>query len=432
MSATRNRSLLIVGAAESVSGIGNWITMMAVFAIVVFQGQGSVAESSGIFLAGLVPTLFASPAAGWLCDRFDRKRLMIASELLDAFVVLGLIFAQQLQIIYGLLALQAVVMSIMSPARQAIVPDLVRGDELTNANALLQQLSGLVKVGAPVLAGALLAALGPHTAIILDVISFLLSAAILSRLPALPPHRIGAAGKSRAPAAELPAPLPPSRGEPPPAAGLGTLALLRSSTGLRLLFAGIFLAIMVIVGFDVLSALVTRDLLQGNEGLYGLLIGAVGLGTAAAALLLMLRGRGRDPWPDVTLGLALLACLPASVALAARLPTPALGRLSLIAGCLVGGVGNGLANVQVGTLLQQLSPPALLGRVSGLFQSTAVAGQLVGIVLTPLLVPVPLSIGNFFAIASAALAALVVYLLVNLPRQAGRASHTGQIAERRG
>ena len=189
MKILRNRSLVIIGIAESVSGIGNWVTMLAVFAIVVFRGDGTVAQSSGIFLAGLLPTFLASPLAGWLCDRFDRKWLMIGSELLDALAVAGLIFTQRLELIYALLAAQAVVMSVMAPARQAAVPDIVSPEELTRANAFLQQLGGLVKIAGPLLAGLILAALDPHTAILADVVSFLLSALILSRLPALTPRR---------------------------------------------------------------------------------------------------------------------------------------------------------------------------------------------------------------------------------------------------
>ena len=71
-----NRSLLILGLSESVSSVGSWITMMAVFAMIVFNGNGNVVQSSGIYLAGLVPTLLFSPAAGWLCDHLDRKWLM--------------------------------------------------------------------------------------------------------------------------------------------------------------------------------------------------------------------------------------------------------------------------------------------------------------------------------------------------------------------
>ena len=119
-----NRSLLIIGASESVSNTGNWITMMAVFAMLVFKGSGGVAQSSGVFLAGLIPTLLVSPFAGWLLDRFDRKWLMISSELFSGLIILGLVFTSNLFLIYAILALQAVSISIMTPARQAVVPDL--------------------------------------------------------------------------------------------------------------------------------------------------------------------------------------------------------------------------------------------------------------------------------------------------------------------
>ena len=85
-----NRSLWIIGLAESVSGVGTWVTMMALFAVVVFDGQGTVLHASGIMLAGLAPMLLMGPVAGWLADRQDRKRLMIASQLLTALPVIGL------------------------------------------------------------------------------------------------------------------------------------------------------------------------------------------------------------------------------------------------------------------------------------------------------------------------------------------------------
>jgi hypothetical protein len=62
----KDRTLLIIGAAEMVSGIGDWITMMAVLAMLVFRGDGGVMSSSGIFLAGLLPTCFpARWLVGW-------------------------------------------------------------------------------------------------------------------------------------------------------------------------------------------------------------------------------------------------------------------------------------------------------------------------------------------------------------------------------
>ena len=183
-----NRSLIVIGASETVSGIGNWITMMAVFAMVVFKGEGTVFQSSGIFLAGLVPTLIASPVAGWLSDRFDRKKLMIISEVLSGLITTFLIFTQSIVWIYVILAFQSISISLMSPARQAAVPDIVNKDQLSQANAFLQQLAGMTKIFAPMIAGLLLTILSPNTAIIVDIISFFISAIFLSSLPELKPH----------------------------------------------------------------------------------------------------------------------------------------------------------------------------------------------------------------------------------------------------
>ncbi len=397
----RNRSLVVIGLSESISNIGNWITMMAVFAMVVFQGNGSVTQSSGVFLAGLLPTLLFSPAAGWLCDRFDRKWLMILSELVSGLIVAGLVFTRQLELIYILLAIQAISISIMTPARQSVVPDIIGNEDLTQANAFLQQLNGIVKIGAPVLAGFLLTFINPHQAIILDVISFVISAAILSRLPSLPAHLKTASQKEET---------------SKPASDQGILEVLKSSSQLQILFGMVFLAIILFVGFDILSPVFIRDILKGNEGLFGTLIGCIGAGTLISTIGLMLLHAKHNPWLDILSGLGLLTFIPACMVLAARLSPSPSAILIVIAGCLVGGAGNGLINVQIITLMQQLSPSEMLGRMGGIFQSTATGGQLAGIVLTPLLVPALFSMEAYFSAATMAALLLLGYTIFTLVR----------------
>ncbi len=388
----KNKNLIILGISESVSNIGNWITMMAVFAMIVFKGQGGVADSSAVFLAGLLPLLLFSPAAGWLSDRFDRRTLMILSELSSGAVVAGLIFVDQPLWIYTLLALQAVSVSLMSPARQSAIVDIVPPQDLQAANAFLQQLNGIIKIIAPMLAGLILAVMNPHQAVILDVISFALSALILTRLPALRPHA-------------LPAAVPHSQ---PASSSRNALSVIRSVPGLRLLIAAMFLTITIIIGLDVLAPVFTRDVLSGDERLFGLIIGLIGAGTLAVSIFLMLFGDRLNPWRGMVVGVFLLGLIPGTMGLAPLIPDPRLLRFVVMAGCLIGGVGNGLVVIESATLLQRLTPHAFLGRVSGLFQSAAVGGQLTGMLLTPLFVPAVLSLAGYLLAGSALVALLAL------------------------
>ena len=230
----------------------------------------------------------------------------------------------------------------------------------------------------------------------------------MSRLPALPP-----AGRP-APAAAAPA-TPPAAKEAPASA---LVAGLRAAPRLRLLLGTGFAVTLTIMGFDVLAPVFTRDVLRGGEGLFGALIGLIGLGSVVSAAGLFWRKGSRDPWADLVLGLALLGAVPLAMTGAALLPAVEPARWLVMAGCLIGGLGNGLISVQAGTLLQTLAPAALLGRVSGLFQSMLIGGQLVAIVLTPLLVPGLLPAGAYLGLCGLALLALAAGTAILVARTA--------------
>lgn len=389
----KNSTLLTLAFSESVSNLGTWVTMMAVYAMIVFRGNGTILQSSGVYLAGLLPTLLFSPAAGWLCDHIDRRMLMIGSELLSGLVISGLIFARPLWLIYTLLAVQSISTSLMSPARQAVLPDVMPRTELTRANAFLQQLAAIIKIAGPILAGAVLAVLDPHQAIILDVVSFALSAVILSRLPYLPAHarQGGVSGAEERPSE-------------------GVWQTLRSQSGLQALFLTLFLSILVIVGFDILAPIYIRDELHGSESLFGIIIGLIGAGTLACGAVLMLRKSKAEPWRDLLMGIILLAIIPLSLVIAAFIPVHGIALAVVIVGILLGGAGNGLVMIQSSTLLQLLSPAHLLGRLGGFLQSVSVAGQLIGVVFTPIFIPRVVTIDQYLGVAAAALILVAIIL----------------------
>ncbi|HLN61561.1 MAG TPA: MFS transporter, partial [Symbiobacteriaceae bacterium] len=131
----RNRSLLIIGGAEVINSIGSWITAMALYSILIFREHGGMALSSGIFLAQMLPMLLLGPVAGWICDRYDRRTLMVASRLLQGAVTAGLVFTDNLIAIYALLVLAAAASVVVGPARTAAMPEIVAPEHLSQANA---------------------------------------------------------------------------------------------------------------------------------------------------------------------------------------------------------------------------------------------------------------------------------------------------------
>ncbi len=373
----KKKALWILGTAELVSGIGDWITMMAVLAMLVFRGGGGVMASSGVFLAGLLPTLFVSPLAGWMVDRINRKTLLIGSQLLAGVVVCGLFFTTRIELIYAILALEAVVLSVIAPTRQAVIPDLVSRDELPRANAFLQQLAGLVKVFAPVMAGMVLGVMDPHTAILFDAASFFLGAGILLFLPSLP------ARSNTQPSQKS-------------SVAVSPIVVLKNIPQLQILFSGVFIAILAIVGFDVLSSIFTRDVLHQGEKVYGMAISLVGIGSLFATMVVMFRKTAGNPWKDIVIGFFLLTIIPLTLVIALQFQDVQLAQTLLLAACLVGGIGNGLVHVQIGTIMQLLTPRDILGQVGGWMQTVMVCGQLIGLLLTPALVPAIVAMDVYF------------------------------------
>jgi MFS family permease len=431
-----------MAVAETVSGIGTWITTLAVFDILVFNGEGGLAHTSGVLFAALAPLLVASPLAGVLADRLDRRRLMIWSQLASAVVITVLIFTVEVEwTIYPLVALASACAAVMTPARQAALPDLVGRHRLPQANALLAQLVGLIRISAPVVAGAILAVLSPTQAMVFDVASFVVAAALLARLPTLHPGAANGASKVDIRPDAIPDrgqdSIPDSIQDATPVDGVqpghgqmtsartdesalnpSLRSALRARPDLILLFAAGFVALAVITGFYVSSTVFTRDVLGGDESLFGVLVGLVGVGMFAAATTVARRTKPRDPWADCITGLAMLALLPLSVAVAGVTAQPLVRLASVVVGALLGGFGNGILSVQVPTLIQVYSPQAALGRVAGAFQAMLVAGQMTAMVAVPVLVPRYLSIGSYAAMAAALLAVLwfvVAAVLALLP-----------------
>jgi MFS family permease len=178
----RRRDFGLLWAGGLISETGDWFLLVGL-PVWVFQVTGSSLVTATVFLVGLLPSLVIGPLAGVLVDRWDRRRTLVAVSLAQAVFLLPLLAVDgpdHLWVVYLVIAVEAALGQLNDPARNALVPSLVTGDDLVSANALIALTSNLARlVGSP-LGGVLVDLAGLPGLVIGDAVSFLLGAALLA------------------------------------------------------------------------------------------------------------------------------------------------------------------------------------------------------------------------------------------------------------
>lgn len=171
--------------AQVISLFGDWFNIIALSALVAQYTDKSGLAVSGLLLARVLPPFLVSPFAGVLIDRFDRKRLLIISDVMRTLIGLSLFFAtspDRLWIIYMATIIQFMFSAIFEPARSALMPSLLPPEHFLKGNVLSNVTwSVMLAVGA-VIGGVITAIFGITTALVVDVSSFALSALILASI----------------------------------------------------------------------------------------------------------------------------------------------------------------------------------------------------------------------------------------------------------
>jgi MFS family permease len=178
----RRRDFGLLWAGGLISETGDWFLLVGL-PVWVFQTTGSSLVTATVFLVGLLPSLVVGPLAGVLVDRWDRRRTLVAVSLAQAAFLLPLLAVDgrdRLWVVYVVMAVEAALGQLNDPARNALVPSLVRGDDLVGANALIGLNSNLARlVGSP-LGGVLVELAGLPGLVIGDALSFLLGATLIA------------------------------------------------------------------------------------------------------------------------------------------------------------------------------------------------------------------------------------------------------------
>lgn len=333
----RQRSFALLWFAGLVSIAGDWV-LNAALPFFVYERTGSTVATAGMIVAELAPGVLVGSFAGVFVDRLDRRRVLVASNLLQASTVLSLLAVTSgggLWVVYAVAAAQSVLASFSVPAESALLPSLVPQAELVAANALTTLNNRIGRLTGVPLGGLLLGRFGLEPVVVVDALSFCGAAALVAGVVAPP----------RAPVERSCV-----RGE-----WLDGLRLVRRDRTVAMLFG--VLGLMTFGGtmIDPLYVAWVRDVLHRGPKVYGLLLATHAVfGIAGSVLVGTLRSippRVLMGWSSLVAGAALIAkwdlpWLPLTVGLTA-----------------VGGVVSVAAAIGVETWVQSTVHDAFRGRV---------------------------------------------------------------------
>jgi MFS family permease len=340
----RDFALLWTGMTISLFGDGIYFVAIA---WQVYELSNAPTALSVVGIAWTLPIVIFLLVGGVLSDRFDRRRLMIVSDLLRgaaiaAIGVLAVTGVLELWHLLGLVAVYGAGEALFAPAFQAIVPDIVPQDHLVQANSLdmLMRPLGAQLLG-PAIGGLLVAGVGAGGAFLIDAASFMASAGCLLAMRSRP-LALADAPAERSALREI---------------GEG-FRFVRAHTWLWGTLAAATVFLLVSFGpQQVLLAFVVKNDLGGTAEDFGLVLAAAGLGAIGAAIAM---GQGRLPRRHITFMYVAwtLGSLPIVVwGIATEL-------WQLMLASVVRGAGTTVGMIVWMTLMQTRVPRQLLGRVS--------------------------------------------------------------------
>ena len=360
----RDFSLLWFGGVLSV--IGDFFLFIAL-PFFVYERTGSVLATGAMFAAETLPRLLFGSVAGVFVDRWDRKKTMVLADLSRALILLPLlavVFGGPLWVIYVVAFVEATVSQFFIPAKNALVPNLVEERNLAAANSLNSLSENIPAFVGPLLGGALFGLVGLGGLVLLDIASYLVSAALISLI----------AARSKAPeeAPAVPAEAAVSAWTGALGEWLEGLQLVGRDLRVVAVFAVSAITFIGEGAIFVLIVIFVKDVLGGGATEFSWIITAYGVGGIAGGFF--------AAWLGGVLGEVRLLVLSTAangmfLLLMFNIPVlPLVVAFGVPAGATVVG-----SIVGEQTLLQKWVPDGYMGRVFGAYETTQALLMLAGI-----------------------------------------------------
>ena len=352
---------LLIGR-YGLSATGSWAYNVALV-VFVFEQTNSAGWVAATSLGRMVPALLLSPYAGVLAERFERRRVMLVSDVVafTLMLVLAAVVLVEGPVILAIMlaALTSITTLVDEPSSAAMIPQLVGEDDLAAANGLSSMLENLTVLVGPALGAALLFVAPTWLVFLINSLSFAGGALLLSRMGARSKATDVTEGGEAGFFKQL---------------AVGFKAILSSATA-SVLVAFSMLASFVYGTDTVLFALIGEKVGIGANG-YGYLMAGLGVGGVLAAGLVNRLAAIPRLGVVITVGMAVY-CLPTALLAYIDNAQAAIGLQVLR------GAGTLVVDVLAVTALQRALAPHLIARVFGVFWSLIIGSIALGAALAP-------------------------------------------------
>ena len=275
-----NADMRRVFMAQVISYLGDWFSFVAIIGL-IDDLTGSKFLVSLVVVAFSLPSFLASPLAGSMTDRFDRRRILIFVSIIQVVAAFGLLLVGKDTVWLAFLAQSTIsaLAAVVSPATEASIPNIARNkEELALASSLLGSTWGVMLAVGAAVGGVFASVFGRDAAFIANAVSFAIAAILFSRIktPMQQERDVQSQRQRIRPIADMREAITHSRQDP-------------------VLMALIFSKTTFAIGAGVVSqlAVLASDVFQGGDASRGLLIGVRGVGTGLGPLIAMRYTRGQ-------------------------------------------------------------------------------------------------------------------------------------------
>jgi CRP-like cAMP-binding protein/MFS family permease len=362
-SALRRRDLRLLLGGLVVSATGSWAYSVALLAF-VFAKTHSLTWVGAASLARFIPALVFSPYAGVVADRFERVRVMAASDLLCVAFQVGLTlvaaFDGPVLAAVVLAGLTAVANVVYNPAVAAMIPEVAGERDLAAANALNGTVENLVVIAGPAIGAGLLALGSPALAFGVNAATFGVSALLVTRM------------RTRSTPVDVSA----EGGEGPLAQMLVGVKTIAGMEAARLLVAFCALVSFVYGTDTVLLVGASERLLGTGPDGFGYLLAGLGVGGVLTATIVNRLASSARLAAIITAGVAVY-CVPTALLTIVHEPT-----IAFVIEVVRGG-GTLVVDVLAITALQRAVPGDQVARVFGVFFAFVLGAISLGALIAP-------------------------------------------------